>query len=62
MDDSSVPVPDIDDDDAELRARAAAVAAARADRRGVPHEEMRAWLLKVAAGDLTAQAPEPRDL
>jgi hypothetical protein len=60
MDDPAVPIPDIDDDDAELRARA--VAAARADDREVPHEEMRAWLLKLAAGDLSAEPPKARKL
>jgi hypothetical protein len=62
MDDPVRQVPDIDDDDAELRARAAAVAVARADERGVPHEEMRVWLLKLAAGDLTAEPPKSRKL
>jgi hypothetical protein len=57
---SIVPLPEIDDDAAETAALAAAVAAARADRRGVPHEEMRAWLLEIAAGNFDAPPPEPR--
>ena len=55
------PIPDIDDEEAaELAALAKAVAAARADRRAVPHEEMRAWLLEIAAGNFDAVPPEPR--
>lgn len=59
------PVPEIDlrdEDAAELAALTAAVAAARADRRGVPHAEMRAWLLEIAAGNFDAVPPEPRSL
>jgi hypothetical protein len=50
-------IPDIDDDGAELTALAAAVAEARAHRRGVPHEEMKAWLLRIAAGEFDAPPP-----
>jgi hypothetical protein len=57
---STAPVSDIDDDDAELAALTAAVAEARANPRGVPHEEMREWLMKIAAGDFEAVPPEPR--
>jgi Fe-S-cluster formation regulator IscX/YfhJ len=53
-------LPDLDDDAAEALALAAAVAEARADPRGVPHAEMREWLLRIAAGDFAAKAPEPR--
>lgn len=60
MSQPAVQVPDIDDDMAEAHALAAAVAEARADPRGVPHEEMRAWLLKITSGDFTAEPPEPR--
>jgi len=43
------PSPQIEDDEAERRALAAAVAVARADPRpDVPHEEVRAKLLRFA--------------
>jgi hypothetical protein len=32
------------------------------DPREVPHEEMRAWLLKIAAGEFDAPPPNPRIL
>ena len=54
--------PEIDDDAAEIAALEAAVAEARADPREVPHEEMREWLLKIAAGEFDATPPEPRIL
>jgi len=54
-----VPLPGIDDE-AETAALFAAVEEARADRREVPHEEMRAWLLEIAAGNFDAPPPEPR--
>ena len=54
--------PDLDDDAAELAALAAAVAKARANKRGVPHEEMRVWLLELAAGNFDAQPPVVREL
>lgn len=54
--------PDIDDDLAETEALAAAVAEARTNRQGVTHDEMRAWLIKIAAGDLDAQPPVARPL
>jgi len=54
------PLPDLDDDEAETAALAAAVAEARADPRAVPHEEMRAWLLEIVAGNFDAPPPEPR--
>jgi hypothetical protein len=57
---SIVPLPEIDGVAAETAALAAAVAAASADRRGVPHEEMRAWLLEIAAGNFDAPPLEPR--
>jgi hypothetical protein len=57
----TAPIPDIDDEEAcELAALAEAVAKARADRRAVPHSEMRAWLLEIAAGNFDAPPPEPR--
>jgi hypothetical protein len=52
--------PDIDDD--EAAARKAAIAKSRADPREVPHEEMRAWLLRIAEGDFEAPPPIPRIL
>jgi hypothetical protein len=53
-------VPDLDDEAAETAALAVAVAEARADRRAVPHEEMRAWLLEIVDGNFDAPPPEPR--
>jgi DNA-binding IclR family transcriptional regulator len=41
-------------------ALAAAVAEARADGRSIPHSEVRAWLLEIAAGNFDAPAPIPR--
>ncbi|QCN94002.1 hypothetical protein D3093_01235 [Azospirillum argentinense] len=52
----------IDDEVAESDALKAAIAKARADRRGVPHEQMREWLLRVAEGEFGAEPPETRDL
>jgi len=52
-------LPDLNDDDAETAALIAAVEKARADRRGVPHEEVRAWLLRIADGDFSAEPPAP---
>jgi hypothetical protein len=56
------PVPLIEDDEAEAEARllAAAIAVAEADPRRVPHEEVREWLLQLAAGEFHAPPPEPR--
>lgn len=51
-----------DEDISERAALTAAVAAARADRRGVSHAEMRAWLLEIAAGNFDAKPPELRTL
>ncbi len=44
----------------ESAALKAAIAKSRADPREVPHEEIREWLLKIAAGDFTAKPPTPR--
>ena len=55
-----VPLLDIDDSAAEKAALEVAVAEADADPREVPHAEMRAWLLQIAAGNFDAPAPEPR--
>ncbi|MBC7952797.1 MAG: hypothetical protein H7Z12_13390 [Rhodospirillaceae bacterium] len=55
-------LPDMDDTAAETEALVAAVAEARSDPRAVPHAEVRAWLLEVAAGDFDATPPEARRL
>ncbi len=62
MSEAACPLPDLDDDAAELAALAAAVAKARANTRGVPHEEMRVWLLELAAGHFDAPPPVAREL
>jgi hypothetical protein len=51
---------DSDDPTAEAAALSVAIGEARLDPRAVPHAEMRDWLLKIAAGDFNARAPEPR--
>lgn len=58
-----VPLSELDDDALaalEDRLLAAAIAEARADPRGVPHEEVRAWLLRLENGEFDAPPPEPR--
>jgi hypothetical protein len=52
----------IEDDEvaAEAEALAAAIAASDADPRTAPHEEVRAWLLRIANGEFDAPPPEPR--
>ena len=47
---------------AEAEALSRAIAGARADARGVPHEEKRVWLQKIADGELSAEPPVPRIL
>ncbi len=56
------PAPIIEDDEdaAEAQALAAAIAVAEADPRRVPHEEVRAWLLRLANGEFDAPPPQPR--
>jgi hypothetical protein len=56
------PAPLIEDDEAEAEARAlaAAIAESDADPRTAPHEEVRAWLLRLAQVEFDAPAPEPR--
>jgi len=54
------PLPLVDDDEAEAHALAAAVAVAEADPRRMSHEEVRAWLLRLANGEFDAPPPEPR--
>jgi len=46
--------------EADADALAAAVAESEADPRTVPHEEVREWLLRLAAGEFDAPPPEPR--
>jgi hypothetical protein len=43
----------------DARALAAAIAESDADPRTVPHEDVRAWLLRLASGDFSAPPPEP---
>jgi Fe-S-cluster formation regulator IscX/YfhJ len=56
------PGPLIEDDETEAEARALAVAIAEsdADPRTVPHEDVRAWLLRLAGGEFDAPPPVPR--
>lgn len=58
----TVPTPVTEDDEAEAesRALAAAVAESDADPRTVGHQEVRAWLLRLAGGEFDAVPPEPR--
>ena len=58
--DTAHPLPELDENGAEAAALKAAIAKSRADPREIPHEEMREWLLKIAAGDFTAKPPTPR--
>ena len=60
MSDAHTLSPAFDEEAAELAALAAAVEEARADPRSVPHSEVRAWLLEVAAGNFTAPLPVAR--
>jgi len=55
-------LPDVDDIEADTAALKAAIAKSRTDTRAVPHEEMRAWLLKIADGEFDAIPPTPRHL
>lgn len=58
--DQPVPLSDFDEEAAEREALAAAVAEARANPLSIPHEDMRAWLLRIADGDFSAEPPKPR--
>jgi hypothetical protein len=49
-------------DEAERQALEKAIAKAETDPRGVPHEEMMAWLKQLAAGEHDAPPPTPRPL
>jgi hypothetical protein len=54
------PVDDLEE--AERLALAKAIAEAEADPRAVPHEEMMAWLKRLASGEHDAPPPKPRPL
>ncbi len=54
MSDPARPIPNLD---AEAAALKAAVAQSDADPRVVPHDDMHAWLLKLAGGKFDAPAP-----
>jgi len=58
----SNPVPQLEDneDAAEAKALAAAIAESDADPRTAPHEDVRAWLLRISNGEFDAPPPEPR--
>jgi hypothetical protein len=51
-----------EEDEAEAALLAAAVAEARADPRAVPHDEVAAWLLRIANGEFDAPPPVARIL
>ncbi len=57
---NSSPLIEEDEDADEAQALAAAIAGSDADARTAPHEEVRAWLLRLANGDFDAPPPEPR--
>jgi hypothetical protein len=52
-----VRLPDVD---VEAEAIRRPVAESDADLRSVPHEEVRAWLMRLYAGEFDAKMPEPR--
>ena len=56
------PIADFDDEAAEIAALTRAVEKARANKRGVPHEEMRIWVLELADGNFDAPPPVAREL
>ncbi len=62
MSEPAQPLPDMDDEATELAALKIAVDKSRANKRGIPHEEMRLWLLELAAGNFDAPPPVARDL
>jgi hypothetical protein len=57
---TSPPLIEDDEAEAEARALAAAIADSDADLRTASHEEVRAWLLRLAQGEFDASPPEPR--
>jgi len=56
----SAPLTEDDEAAAEAHALAAAIAESDADPRTAPHEEVRAWLLRLAKGEFEVLPPEPR--
>jgi hypothetical protein len=58
MIDPAVPIEN-DEDIAGIKALAASVAQSDADPRSAPHEEVRAWVLRIANGKFDAPPPEP---
>jgi hypothetical protein len=54
------PVTEDEDDAAETKALAVAIAESDADPRTAPHEEVRAWLLRLANGEFDAPPPVAR--
>ncbi|MDE1147603.1 MAG: hypothetical protein PW843_13455 [Azospirillaceae bacterium] len=59
----TLPTPGLEDEAAaELVALTAAVEKARQNKRGVPHSEMREWLLELAEGRFDAPPPKARNL
>ena len=50
----------IEDDEAETRLMAAATAESDADPRIAPHDDVRAWLLRLAQGEFDAPPPVAR--
>jgi hypothetical protein len=55
-------LPEYDEEAAELSALTAAVKKSRANKLGVPHSEMREWLLEIASGNFDAKPPVSRKL
>jgi hypothetical protein len=49
----------IHDEEAERRALKASIGESDMDPRVVPHEQVRAWLQRLADGDFDAPVPEP---
>jgi hypothetical protein len=62
MSDVPSPMLDYDEEAAELAALAGAVKKSRANKLGVPHAEMRDFLLEIAAGNFNAKPPVSRKL
>ena len=50
----------IEDEEAEARLMAAAAAESDSDPRIAPHDEVRAWLLRLAQGEFDAPPPVAR--
>jgi hypothetical protein len=55
---AKTPAPLVDNMEAESVAMAAAIAGSDAGSWTAPHEEVREWLLRLAAGDFDAPLPE----